>query len=167
MSDAVDIRTIEEAIVDRLDGKLPDALVEAFPDDAEGYNVDGYGPVVLVQYAGGDFGPAKDLGAVVQHRRMQFAIHVLSHGLASKGASYDLLEAVRVALTGYQIPGCSKIVPIRDRFVGRTDSLWTHVFFVGLRAPALEVDESVQGPLLQRLTFIDECADDTLEVPAA
>src|SRR2546430_15685112 len=104
LASALDISTIEAAIVARLQAEIGNLVeVTHFPDKPEAYEVHHRVGVAMVIYKGGDYGEILDIGHVAQERTLEFAVAVRVRDLGwafggprsgvSPGA-YQILEAV-------------------------------------------------------------------------
>src|SRR5947209_6701898 len=108
---ALDIGTIETAIVARLRAALPSLETAHFPDEPRSYRLTHRIGAALVTYRGAKYSTSSDTGNIIQERTLEFDVALLVRDLGwsaggpaagpSPGA-YSLLEQVRVALTGYQ-----------------------------------------------------------------
>jgi hypothetical protein len=117
----LDIATIEAAIVSQLSDQINAIEVTHYPDRPESYRLTHRVGAALVRFEGAAYGELIDTAAVVQKRTISFTIRLMvrelgwSFGGDAAGPSpgaYALLEAMRNALTGFQIGGCSKIYPV-------------------------------------------------------
>ena len=158
---ALDIATIESALVAQLRSAITTIEVGHFPDDPEAYRLTHRIGAALVRYEGGKYGPLLDTAAVVQERRLEFAITLMmrdlgwSFGGAADGPSpgaYAMLEAVRGSLTGFVVPGCSKTFPVRERFVKRDKQggVWIYALVFALTTVSVETSTSDNFPLFIR-----------------
>ena len=153
---ALDIATIEGAIVSQLQSYFTAALgpqmieVIHFPDKPESYEMRHRIGVAMVIYMGSVFGPIIDTGHVVQERTMEFAVGLRirdlgwSYGGPPSGPSpgaYQIIEAVRLALLGYQPNrGCTPIKAMRERFLerDRQGGVWVYESTFSTRTVAVE-----------------------------
>ena len=161
-----DIATVEAAIVARLRQQITSVEVAHFPDRPEAYRLTNRVGAALVRYEGGEYGPLIDAGAIVQERTFRFAAIIMMRdlgwgmGSAADGptpGAYAVLEAVRIALTGYSIPGCTRIYPLRENFVGRDrqGGVWTYRLLFALRGVAVEASSAANYPPLLQATAFD------------
>ncbi len=155
---ALDIATIEGFIVKRLDEVLDNVEVIHYPDRPEAYRLTHRVGAVLVRYDGATYGPVIDAAAVVQKRELRFATYLLIRDLGwglggvdtgRTSGAYSLLESLRTALTGYQIPGCSKLCPVNERFVERDKQggVWVYESIFSLTTTAVEASVPDRYPL--------------------
>lgn len=162
----------ENAIIDRLKERIPGVAVEALPDipaERELDRVKEYRlmhPVaaLLVVYRGSEFAPSESTDIIVQDERVYFDVIVVAKNLHGHGGAYTWLDAARIALTGFRIPGCDKMYPVDSGFVDEKKGTWFYGLTFAFTTPAIEMDEDEQLPLLKRITTIDNFGD-TQEVP--
>jgi Gp37 protein len=155
----LDLATVESAIVAALGRALGNQLaVEHFPDKPESYRLTHRVGAALVTYRGATYGEMRDIGAIIQERRLEFEITVMVRDLGwavggqpdgtSPGA-YAILEAVRAALTGFQVPGARKMYPLSEKFLGRDreGGLWMYAIRFALVTVAVETSDAEDFPL--------------------
>jgi hypothetical protein len=155
----LDIGTIEAAIVNQLNTQITDIEDAHFPDAPEAYRMTHRIGAALVRYEGGEYGKLIDTAAIVQERTLKFEVTVMMRDLGwnvggpSGGVTpgaYAMMGAVRLALTGYQVPGCGKAYPLRERFVKRDKQggVWIYAISFALRTAAVEASAPDNYPLL-------------------
>lgn len=155
----LDIGTIEAALVSQLNSQITEIEVAHFPDAPEAYRMTHRIGAALVRYEGGEYGKLIDTAAIAQERTLKFEITVMMRDLGwnvggpSGGATpgaYAMMEAVRIALTGFQVPGCDKAYPLRERFVKRDKQggVWIYAMTFELRTVAVEASVAGNYPLL-------------------
>ena len=157
-STPLDIATLESAIAAQLRAQVTAIEVAQFPDKPAAYRLTHRIGAALVAWRGATYGALIDTAAVVQARRLEFEIILLVRDLGwSFGAdpsgpnpgAYALLEAIRAALTGLQLPGCRKLFPLREQFLGRDPqgAVWTWSALYALETMALEASTQDNFPL--------------------
>jgi len=181
----LDIATLEAAIVAQLQTYLTAALgsqmieVTHFPDRPEAYELRHRIGVAMVIYMGGDYGEIIDIGHVAQERTLQFAVGLRIRDLGwafggppsgtSPGA-YQILEAVRLALLGFQVnTGCTPMRAIRERFIDRDrqEGVWVYEIIFATRTVVVENFQPPTFPLFIHGTAMEEGGVTTLEVGVA
>ena len=154
----LDIATLESAIAAQLRAQVTAIEIAQFPDKPAAYRLTHRIGAALVAWRGATYGALIDTAAVVQARRLEFEIILLVRDLGwSFGAdpsgpnpgAYALLEAIRAALTGLQLPGCRKLFPLREQFLGRNPqgAVWTWSALYALETMALEASTQDNFPL--------------------
>jgi hypothetical protein len=156
----LDIETIEQAVVTRLSAEISGIEIAHFPDKPEAYRMTHRVGAALVRYEGADYGKPIDTAAIVQERTVKFEVIVIMRDLGwSLGAApggggtpgaYAILEAIRAALTGFQVPACGKTYPLRERFLKRDKQggIWTYATTFAMHTVAVESSSSDTYPLL-------------------
>jgi hypothetical protein len=163
----LDIGTIEAAIVNQLNTQITEIEVAHFPDSPEAYRMTHRIGAALVRYEGGEYCKLIDSAAIVQERTLKFEVTVMMRDLGwnvggpSRGATpgaYAVMEAVRLALTGYQVPGCSKAYPMRERFVKRDKQggVWIYAISFALKTASVEASAPDNYPLLLKATALEQ-----------
>jgi hypothetical protein len=123
--------------------------VAHYPDTPETYRLTHRTGSALVRYRGAEYGTLIDTAAIVQERRLEFEIVVMMRDLgwslgggaaASSPGAYAMLETIRFVLTGFEVPGCSKMRPVRERFVERDNQggIWIYSMVFALTTAAVE-----------------------------
>ncbi len=107
---AIDIATIEDAIVTQLNRKSISIEIAHYPDRPETWRLTHRVGAALVMYKGAQYGDLLDTATIIQERKLEFEISVMMRDLGwavggdpsgtSPGA-YAIIEAIRTALTGF------------------------------------------------------------------
>src|SRR5277367_762955 len=145
----LDIGTIEAAIVSRLSAQITMVEIAHFPDKPEAYRMTHRIGAALIRYEGAEYGAVIDSGAIVQERTLKFEVTLMMRDLGwSVGGppgggdpgAYAMIESIRGALTGFQVPGCDKTYPLRERFIKRDKQggVWIYAISFALRTAAVE-----------------------------
>src|SRR5580700_6787485 len=163
----LDIATIESAIVAQLRAQVSAIEVAQFPDKPAAYRLTHRIGAALVAWRGATYGTLIDTAAIVQARRLEFEITLLVRDLGwsfggdpsgPNPGAYALLEAIRAALTGWRVPGCRKMFPIREQFVGRDPQggVWTWSAHYALETMALEASTQDNFPPFIKGTALED-----------
>ena len=171
----IDINTIDAAIVARIVALVPLIDVVDFPDNPKNYRLTNAVGAALVAYRGSEYGKVNDTASIVQERTMQFDVNVLvrdlgwSVGGAPGGTSpgaYAILEAIRAALTKYQIPGARKIFMVREKFIGRDadGGVWMYLLTIALITMALEPSTTEDFPLFIKGIALEANGESTVTI---
>jgi hypothetical protein len=163
----LDIATLESAIAAQLRAQVTAIEIVQFPDKPVAYRLTHRIGAALVAWRGATYGALIDTAAVVQSRRLEFEIILLVRDLGwSFGAdpsgpnpgAYALLEAIRAALTGLRLPGCRKLFPLREQFLGRDPQggVWTWSALYALETMALEASTQDNFPLFIKGVAMEE-----------
>lgn len=164
---AIDIATIEVAIVAQIAAQVAGIEVAHYPDQPESYRLTHRVGAALVQYLGSKYGVMLDTSAIIQERLMEFGVTIMmrdlgwSYGAEPSGPSpgaYSVIEAVRAALTGFRIPGCRQIYPRSEKFVERDKQggVWIYRTTFGLSTVAVQSSSAPNFPLFIRGVAMEE-----------
>lgn len=164
---AIDIATIEIAIVAQLAAQIAGIEIAHYPDQPESYRLTHRVGAALVQYLGSKYGTMLDMSAIIQERVMEFGVTVMmrdlgwSYGAEPSGPSpgaYSVIEAVRAALTGFRVPGCRQIYPRAERFVERDKQggVWIYIITFALSTVAVQPSSAPTFPLFIRGVAMEE-----------
>lgn len=138
----MDIETIENQIVEKLKSKITDLYIDSFPDKPQEYTFTHPKGAVLVHYQGGSYGNISSFDAVVQQKKMEFSLTLITRNLRTKDSgAYSLLEAIKSTLAGFQINGCSKMYPTKEGFLAENNGIWQYTINFELTTPSIETEE--------------------------
>jgi hypothetical protein len=175
---AIDIATIENAIVNRLRSQISSIEIAHYPDRPETWRLTHRVGAALVRYNGARYGELLDTAAIIQERKLEFEIAIMMRDLGwavggdpsgpSPGA-YAIIEGVRTALTGYRIPGCRQMFPVREKFVKRDKQggVWTYASTFALSTVAVEASRAEEFPLFVKGVALEEGGQTSITVGAA
>ena len=180
---ALDIATLESAIVTQLKTFLAAALgsqmieVIHVPDRPEAYELRHRIGAAMVIYQGATYAQILDVGHVAQERTMEFAVGLRIRDLGwafggqpsgtSPGA-YQILEAVRMALLGFQPnTGCTPMKAIREHFLDRDrqGGVWVYEIIFATRTVVVENYSIPNYPLFIHGTAMEEGGETAVQVP--
>ena len=175
---AIDIATIEDAIVNQLRSQISSIEIAHYPDRPESWRMTHRVGAALVMYKGAQYGELLDTAATIQERKLEFEISVMMRDLGwavggdpsgpSPGA-YTIIEAIRTALSGYQIPGCRKMYAVNEKFVKRDKQggVWTYSSVFALSTVAVEASQPDNFPLFIKGIALEEGGESTITVGAS
>src|SRR6266481_1931121 len=169
---AIDIATIEDAIVTRLRSQISSIEIAHYPDRPETWRMTHRVGAALVMYKGAHYGDLLDTAATIQQRKLEFEISIMMRDLGwtvgSPGA-YTIIEAIRTALTGYQVPGCRKMYPVSEKFVKRDKQggVWTYASTFAVSTVAVEAAQPDDFPLFTKGIALEEGGESTITVGAS
>jgi len=175
---ALDIATLETAIVRQLQSQINMIEIAHYPDRPEAYRLTHRIGAALVRYDGAKYGRQMDIGAVVQTRTLRFAIRLLvrdlgwNYGGEADGTSpgaYALLEAIRTALTGFTQAGCTETHPVEEKFVerDRQGGVWIYEAVYEFTTMAMELSSTPNYPLFTQGRALEEGGQTGVMVNAA
>lgn len=175
---AIDIATIEDAIVSQLQSQINTIEIAHYPDRPETWRLTHRVGAALVMYKGAQYGELLDTSAIIQERKLEFEISVMMRDLGwavggdasgpSPGA-YAIIEGIRTALTGYEVPGCRKMYPVREKFVKRDKQggVWTYSSIFALSTVAVEASQPDDFPLFIKGIALEEGGQTSVTLGAA
>jgi hypothetical protein len=175
---AIDIATIEDAIVSQLRSQISTIEITHYPDRPETWRMTHRVGAALVMYKGAHYGDLLDTAATIQERKLEFEISIMMRDLGwavggdasgpSPGA-YAIIEGIRVALTGFEIPGCRKMYPVSEKFVKRDKQggVWTYASTFALSTVAVEGSYADDFPLFTKGIALEEGGESTITVSAS
>jgi hypothetical protein len=163
----------ETGIIERLQEKIPKVAVEGFADISHERQLDRIKtefaatrsmPTLLVVYRGSEFGKPEPTDVVVQDETVMFEILVVGKNLRKHGDMYNWLNAVRLSLIGYRMPGCKKMYAVDAGLVQEEDGTWYYRITFAFHAPVVELDDEETEILLKRIMTEDNLGE-TTETP--
>ncbi|MGC1399049.1 Gp37 family protein [Candidatus Binatus sp.] len=175
---AIDIATIEDAIVSQLQSQINSIEIAHYPDRPETWRLTHRVGAALVMYKGAQYGDLLDTAAIIQERKLEFEVSIMMRDLGwavggdpsgtSPGA-YAIIESIRTALTGYLIPGCRKMYPLREKFIKRDKQggVWTYSSTFALSTVAVEASPADDFPLFIKGIALEEGGQTSVTVGAA
>jgi Gp37 protein. len=141
---------IIDAVVKRLQVKLPWLAVEYFPEKAADYRLNHPRGALLVSYSGSRFEATRDAGFVSQPRGLRLTVTVLMRQLHGRGGAVDVVDGVRLALLGWRAPDCRKTHIASDKFLGEVAGIWQYaVDFTAQSVVVEDTEVDTEKPLTQ------------------
>jgi hypothetical protein len=138
------LELVNEAIRERLAERLAallaadaqPAAIEPMPDDVDRYQLAG-ASALLVQYAGSQYGEPVSWDVITQDRTMQWRVILLANSTYFRGrtGAEQLLEACRLALVGWAIPGLRPFVMLEDGPDSENDGVWAYSLALSTTGP--------------------------------
>jgi hypothetical protein len=168
----IDIATIQDAIVTQLRSQISSIEIAHYPDRPETWRMTHRVGAALVMYKSAEYGELLDTAAIIQQRKLEFEISIMMRDLGwavGGDGAYAIIEAIRTALTGFQIPGCRKLYPVREKFVKRDKQggVWTYASTFALSTVAVEASQPDDFPLFIKGIALEEGGESTITVGAS
>jgi hypothetical protein len=181
----LDIKSIERALLlhvqqmAALGGPLQQVAIDHFPDKPESYRLTHRVGALLLIYAGSEPTPTPgpmSVDEVRQERELlwDFAVVMRDLGWAYGGqpsgtspGAYDVLDGLRLAVTGYQHPGCTKMVWRGDHFVRRDSEggVWYYQARFAHRSVVINVTPDIAYPTWAGPPSLDTGGLTRIDVP--
>jgi len=139
------IRELEESTRKRLTERIIGIPIESFPNNPTEYRLLHPSAAVLVRYAGSNFTPSLSPNIIIQDRTIDFDITIIARSLTDNRGVYELIESIRVALTGFIPDGCTKMYPKKDEFVNENEGIWQYsmIFSTTRRVSEIEMQHHI------------------------
>lgn len=122
----MNIRNIENAIIERLQTSFPEILVDGFPDKPSEFILLHPVGALLVHYQGSNYTTTQALGFVTQVNQKEFSITIVTRNLRNNNGAYEYLDKVKAELSGFQIDECTSLIPIKDFFISENKGIWQY-----------------------------------------
>ncbi len=122
----MNIREIENSIIERLKTIFPEVLVQGFPDKPSEFILLHPIGALLVHYQGSNYTNSESLGCIVQDNKKEFSITVVTRNLRFNQGAYEYIDNVKSVLTGFQPDECSKLMPTKDFFISENSGIWQY-----------------------------------------
>lgn len=133
------VHEIVDHITDRLKAHITGLEIAPFPDKPGDYRLRHPRGALLVHYAGSE---------APNPRRPRIAVRAVAR---FEGDALLFLEAVRVIIHGWQIPGCSRFEYAGDEFMEEKQGIWEYDIVFTTSTPAPPVAEGDIAKKLQEL----------------
>jgi hypothetical protein len=122
----VNIRNVENAIIERLQTSFPEILVDGFPDKPSEFILLHPVGALLVHYQGSNYTTTQALGFVTQVNQKEFSITIVTRNLRNNNGAYEYLDKVKAELSGFQIDECTSLIPTKDFFISENKGIWQY-----------------------------------------
>ncbi|MBP5706456.1 MAG: hypothetical protein J6W76_04150, partial [Spirochaetales bacterium] len=96
----MNIRTVENAIIEKLKLSFPEILVEGFPDKPSEFILLHQIGALLVHYQGSNYTSTQALGFVTQVNQKEFSVTIVTRNLRNNNGAYEYLDNVKAVLSG-------------------------------------------------------------------
>ncbi|KGF30492.1 Gp37 family protein [Oligella urethralis] len=147
-------RELIESIRDRLRKSIANMAVELFPEKPDEYRLNHPNGAILVSYRSSKFEETNDITYVVQPRRVVFTVSVLRRQLNGNTGILDVLDAVRLALTGFKGPNCRrKFYVLQEIYLGETAGIWQYSIDFATEMMQVEEAEEIKLPVLTVVNY--------------
>ncbi|KKP40307.1 MAG: hypothetical protein UR30_C0005G0088 [Candidatus Peregrinibacteria bacterium GW2011_GWC2_33_13] len=132
------INEIENQIIERIKSQIQDLHIEGFPEKPSEFKLTHAKGAILIHYQGGNYSESKSLGYIIQDKKLEFSVTIVTKNLRSHEGSYFYLDKVRQILTGYRPANCSKMQPVKEEFISENNGIWQYSINFSLTTPTIE-----------------------------
>ena len=139
----MNIREIENLIIQCLKEKFTEFLVQGFPEKPQEFILLHPVGAILVHYRGGNYSNSNSIFIISQERGLNFAITIVTRNLRNNNGAYETLDRVKQVLCGYKIPECTKLTPNKEGFISETNGIWQYEIIFTLSTPSIEEMEEL------------------------
>lgn len=122
----MNIREIENSIIQKLKESFPEVLVQGFPDKPSEFILLHPIGALLVHYQESNYSNSNTLGYISQENKKEFSITIVTRNLRENQGSYEYLDKVKNILTGFQPDECSRLMPTKDFFISENKGIWQY-----------------------------------------
>ena len=135
----MNIRNIENIIIEKLKADFPEILVQGFPDKPSEFILLHPAGALLVHYQGGSYSNTQALSFITQEAHKEFAVTIVTRNLRGNAGAYEYLDKVKSALSGFKIDECSLIYPVKDYFISENSGIWQYGINFSLKTNNIQV----------------------------
>ena len=122
----MNIREIENSIIDKLKSTFPEVLVLGFPDKPSEFVLIHPVGALLVHYQGSNYTNTQALSFVTQENTKEFSITVITRNLRNNNGAYEYIDKVKATLSGFAINECTSLLPTKDYFISENAGIWQY-----------------------------------------
>ena len=134
----MNIREIENNIIEKLKDTFPNILVQGFPDKPSEFLLLHSIGALLVHYQGSTYSNTDALGFISQENKKEFSITIVTRNLRTNDGAYEYIDKVKSVLTGFEPKGCSKLMPSKDYFISENNGIWQYGINFTLTTPNIQ-----------------------------
>jgi len=135
----MNIKDIENSIIEKLKANFPEILVLGFPDKPSEFILLHQIGALLVHYQGGNYSNTQALNFITQEAQKEFSITIVTRNLRSNNGAYDYLDKVKASLSGFKIDECSLLYPTKDFFISENAGIWQYGINFSLKTQNIQV----------------------------
>ncbi len=122
----MNIREIENSIIQQLKTNFPEVLVQGFPDKPIEFTLLHPTGALLVHYQGCNYTLTEALGFVTQENKKEFSVTIVTRNLRSNNGAYEYIDKVKATLSGFSIDECTSLLPTKDFFISENKGIWQY-----------------------------------------
>lgn len=136
-------RDIENKILAKLKESFPEFLVQGFPEKPQEFILLHPLGAILVHYRGANYSNSNAIFYISQEKTSEFAVTVVTRNLRANEGAYETLNKVKQILSGYKIPECTKLIPVKEGFISETNGIWQYEIIFKLTNTSIENMEDI------------------------
>lgn len=144
---------IEQKIVERLKQNIENILIQSYPEKPQEFVFTHPVGAVLIHYQGGTYKPTTSFSSLLQTKRLDFSLTIITRNLKNNNGAYELLDRVRKLLTGFEVEGCTKLTPTKEGFLAETNGIWQYTINFETTTQCVEDVELPENPRITTLNF--------------
>jgi hypothetical protein len=137
------IAEVENQIIEKIKENVPELHVEGFPEKPSEFRLTHPKGAILIHYQSGNYSQPKSIGYIVQDKKMEFSVTVVTKNLRSHEGAYFYIDKVRELLSGFKPDNCSKMQPTKENFLLETAGIWQYAINFTLTTPVIEEYEEI------------------------
>ena len=134
---------ILNAFKDRLNARFPDWDVQLMPENIENYFLAHPNGGILISYAGSTFGEPRSTAEITQTRKMHIVFTVLSRDLYNDFGALQLLDDLRLEVTGFEPPNCGKSWLVEEQFEEQQSGVWIYQLVLATQTMQIQQVQAV------------------------
>jgi len=139
----LNIRDIENQILAKLKENFPEFLVQGFPEKPQEFVLLHPTGAILVHYRGANYSTSNTIFYISQEKTSEFAVTIVTRNLRANEGAYETLDRVKQVLSGYKIPECTKLIPVKEGFISEINGIWQYEITFKLTNTSIENTEDI------------------------
>lgn len=137
----------------RLNAAFPDWDVQLMPENIESYFLAHPNGGILISYAGSTFGEPRSTAEITQTRKVHIVLTVLSRDLHNDFGALQLLDDLRLEVSGFAPPNCSKCWLVEEQFDEQQSGVWIYQLVLATQTMQIQqLPEDEAKPKFTHLT---------------
>lgn len=145
---------ILQAFQQRLSEAFPDWAVDLMPDDPRSYFLSHPNGAILISYAGSKFGAPRSSAEITQTRNVHIVLTVISRNLHDDSGAVNVLDHLRLCVTGYRPPHCGRCWLTDEQFDGQYEDTGIWMYQLALVTDTMQIEQLQPGQIAPKFTQI-------------
>ncbi|AUK45492.1 hypothetical protein A4212_09915 [Pasteurella multocida] len=134
---------ILNAFKDRLKTRFAEWDVQLMPENIESYFLAHPNGGILISYAGSTFGEPRSTAEITQTRKVHIVLTVLSRDLHNDHGALQLLDDLRLDVTGFVPPSCTKCWLVEEQFDEQQSGVWIYQLVIATQTMQIQQTQGV------------------------